>query len=105
MEFEQVIPEPDWWYSPPDEAMFFKALESLSEVSSVTSRRGPNREPLLVLHLTTRFLSEESLVTLLGLLQRYGLSMSRLKEQCGPHNEHWFRHENGYWYKSVFGED
>lgn len=101
-----IIPEPMSWFAPIDEDIFFDALKSISAITSLTIEpRNPIAgEPNhLILNLEKKYLDEESLRNLIGLMYRYSLNMTSLASQCHEKNAHWFCNPQKYWYESVFG--
>jgi hypothetical protein len=105
-EYELVIPEPTFFNAQSDESSFFRTLKELPEVARVTGySKGTLAEPNdIVLSLSCKYLSNESLRSVIGLLRRYGVSMSSLAPQLGPHNRGWFDDIENYWHEGVFGQ-
>jgi hypothetical protein len=91
-----TIPE-DLYYSPGDEAAFFRWLESIPGVARVVGTSDG-----LVVRLRSRTLSESALRELLALHFRYDLPMQSLAQFETPKNRRWFRARDTYWYARVF---
>jgi hypothetical protein len=58
----------------------------------------------LTVFLSIPVLSDAALCDLIGLLYRYDVSMSVLRSQLTPKNEHWFRDPEKYWYEKIFAK-
>jgi hypothetical protein len=86
------------YYSPLDEASFFRWLGSVSGVHKITGT--PNG---LHVSLRTANLSERALRDLIALHWRYSLPMRDLRAFKNTKNESWFFDTGAYWYESIFG--
>jgi len=91
-----IIREPVPFFSEGDEDYFFEWLKSITAVKDLVGcTRG--LELTLADHV-----DDPSLRELIGLMTRYGLDMKWLRSLRTKQNEHWFAHDNTYWYSSVF---
>jgi hypothetical protein len=85
------------FYSPADEAAFFRFAESIKAVRRIEAVRDS-----LVLHVASR-LSHASLRDLLALFERYRISqMSQLAQFLSSSNRGWFADPKKSWHKKVF---
>jgi hypothetical protein len=89
----KIDTSPVKYYSQLDEKSFF---EWALEIPCVTSVEGG------FLHVRSKRLSESDLRDLIALMSRYKMPMNQLQQFCNPKNEHWFKSEKMYWYKSIF---
>jgi hypothetical protein len=81
-----------------DEAAFFAWLRSIPGVVKV---EGVGRR--LVVTLRSSRLSDAALRELIALHARYKLPMRSLAQFETSKNKAWFRSQNTYWYRKVFG--
>jgi hypothetical protein len=87
------------FYSPADEAAFFRFAESIKAVRRIEGVRDS-----IVLHIASR-ISQESLRDLIALFERYRIPrMSQLAQFLSPSNRNWFADPKGFWYKKVFSD-
>jgi hypothetical protein len=87
------------FYSPADEAAFFRFAESIKAVRRIEGVRDS-----IVLHIATR-ISQESLRDLIALFERYRIpQMSQLAQFLSPSNRSWFADPKKFWYKSIFDD-
>ena len=93
-----TIREPAIFYSYLDEENFFRWLESIPAVTSV-SRVGLDLEVSL-----RQILDEPNLRDLIAIFRRYGIDMKCLRHLATSSNESWFKNPIAYWYKDVFQE-
>ena len=85
------------FYSPADEAAFFRFAESIKAV-----RRIEGVGDSIILHIASR-ISHESLRDLIALFERYRIPrMSQLAQLLSPSNRSWFADSKKFWYKKVF---
>jgi hypothetical protein len=85
------------FYSPADEAAFFRFAESIKAVRKVEGMRDS-----IVLHVASR-VSHASLRDLLALFERYRISqMSQLAQFLSSSNKRWFADPKTFWHKKVF---
>jgi hypothetical protein len=85
------------FYSPADEAAFFRFAESIKAVRKIEGVRDS-----IVLHVASR-VSHASLRDLLALFERYRISqMSQLAQFLSPSNRSWFADPKKFWHKKVF---
>ena|ERR1700676_5485313 len=85
------------FYSPADEAAFFRFAESIKAIRRIEGVRGS-----IVLHIATR-ISHESLRDLIALFERYRIpQMSQLAQFLSPSNRSWFADPKKFWHKKVF---
>ena len=85
------------FYSPADEAAFFRFAESIRAVRRIEGVRDS-----IVLHIASR-ISHESLRDLLALFERYRIpQMSQLAQFLSPSNRSWFADPDKFWHKKVF---
>lgn len=89
----KIDTSPVRYYSQLDEKSFF---EWAMEIPCVKSIEGG------FLHISSKRLSEPNLRDLLAIMYRYKMPMGQLQLFCNSTNEHWFKSEKAYWYKSVF---
>lgn len=89
----KIDTSPVRYYSQLDEKSFF---EWAIEIPCVKSIDGG------FLHIRSSRISERNLRDLIAIMYRYKLSMSQLQVFCNSSNEHWFKSEKSFWYKSVF---
>ena len=89
------IREPKPYWSEGDEDWFFKWLEGIPSVISVTRKDG--------LNITLKAeVDDFSLRELIGLFTRYEIQMSGLQCFCTTSNQNWFRNTEMFWYQSIF---
>lgn len=86
------------FYSAQDEASFFIWAESISAVSSVFGK-GQS----IYLSVRSKSISAKSLRELIGLFQRYGVSMHQLAQFRTEKNQGWFADTRTFWFRSTFG--
>jgi hypothetical protein len=86
------------FYSEQDEASFFAWAESISAVSFVF---GKGRS--IFLSVKSKSISNRALRELIGLFQRYRVSMRQLAQFRTSKNDGWFASPEAFWFKSVFG--
>ena len=85
------------FYSPADEAAFFRFVESIKAVREIESIRDS-----IILHVASR-VSHASLRDLLALFERYRIpEMSQLAQFLSPSNRGWFADPKKFWHKQVF---
>ena len=85
------------FYSPADEAAFFRFAESIKAV-----RRLEGVRDCIILHVASR-VSHASLRDLLALFERYRIPrMSQLAQFLSPSNTSWFADPKKFWHKKVF---
>ena|SRR5439155_6218552 len=85
------------FYSPADEATFFRFAESIKAVRKIEGVRDS-----IVLHVGSR-VSHASLRDLLALFERYRISqMSQLAQFLSSSNRSWFADPKKFWHKKVF---
>ena len=85
------------FYSPADEAAFFRFAESIKAVRTIEGIRDS-----IVLHVGLR-VSQESLRDLIALFERYRVSrMSQFAQFLSSSNKHWFADPKNFWHKRVF---
>lgn len=85
------------FYSPADEAAFFRFAESIKAV-----RRVEGVGDSEVLHVTSR-VSHDSLRDLIALFERYRIPrMTQLAQFLSPSNRSWFADPEKFWHKKVF---
>src|SRR4051812_7367532 len=86
------------FYSSEDEASFFSWAESIAAVSSI-SGTGPS----IRLAVKRKSISDRSLRELIGLFQRYNISMRQLVQFETEKNKRWFAEPSAFWFRSTFG--
>ena len=87
------------FYSPADEAAFFRFVEDIKAVRRIEGVRDS-----IVLHIASR-ISQESLRDLIALFERYRISrMSQLAQFLSPSNRTWFADPKKFWHKKVFSD-
>lgn len=86
------------FYSAQDEASFFAWAESIPGVSSVFGR-----DRSIVLSVRSKSVSDRALRELIGLFQRYRVSMRQLAQFRTDKNQSWFAKPEGFWFRSTFG--
>jgi hypothetical protein len=87
------------FYSPADEAAFFRFAESIKAVRRIEGVRDS-----IVLHVAFR-VSHESLRDLVALFERYRIpQMSQLAQFLSSSNRSWFADPKKFWHKKVFTE-
>jgi hypothetical protein len=87
------------FYSPADEAAFFRFAESIKAI-----RRTEGVRDSIVLQVASR-ISHESLRDLIALFERYRIRrMSQLAQFLSPSNRSWFADPKKFWYKKVFND-
>ena len=85
------------FYSPADEAAFFRFAESIKAVRRIEGVRDA-----IMLHVTSR-ISHESLRDLIALFERYRIRrMSQLAQFLSSSNRSWFADPKSFWHKNVF---
>jgi hypothetical protein len=85
------------FFSPADEAAFFRFAESIKAV-----RRIEGVHDSIVLHVASR-VSHESLRGLLAIFERYRIpQMSQLAQFLSSSNRSWFADPKKFWHKKVF---
>ena len=85
------------FYSPADEAAFFRFAKSIKAV-----RRIEGKCDSIVLHVAPR-ISHASLRDLLALFERYRIPrMSQLAQFLSSSNRSWFADPKKFWHKKVF---
>ena len=92
---EFTISEPIFFYCYRDEENFFRWLEAIPGVEKVSGgAKG----------LTVRLdmLGRSEWIDLIGLMARYSLDLSCLKDVLLPGNEEWVQDSDAYWYKLLF---
>ena len=95
----KIIFEAPKCFTSEDDNNFFAVIASLKGVSKIVGYNG-----WIVLHLSQPYLDELSLRTLIAVMLRYDIDMSRLKSQCNEKNAIWFKNPRVVWYKKIFGE-
>ena len=91
----KIDTSPVRYYSQLDEKSFF---EWALEIPCVKSIEGG------FLHIRSKRISKSDLGDLIAIMHRYQLPMSDLQQFSNPTNAHWFRAEEMYWHRSVFGD-
>jgi hypothetical protein len=86
------------FYSAQDEASFFAWAESIPAVSSVFGRGRS-----IFLAVKSRSISDRALRELIGLFQRYRVSMRQLAQFRTAKNQSWFAEPDAFWFGSTFG--
>jgi hypothetical protein len=85
------------FYSPADEAAFFRFAESIRAIRKIEGVRDS-----IVLHVTSR-MSHESLRDLIALFERYRVPrMSQLAQFLSASNKSWFADPKKFWHRKVF---
>ena len=85
------------FYSPADEAAFFRFAESIKAVRRIEGARDS-----ILLHVASR-ISQESLRDLIALFERYRIPrMSQLAQFLSSANKTWFADPKTPWHKKVF---
>ena len=85
------------FYSPADEAAFFRFAESIKAVRRIEGVRDS-----IVLHVAAR-ISHESLRDLIALFERYRIPrMSPLARFLSSSNTSWFADPKKFWHKKLF---
>jgi hypothetical protein len=85
------------FYSPEDEAAFFRFAESIKAVRRIEGVRDS-----IVLHVAPR-ISHESLRDLIALFERYRIPrMVQLAQFLSSSNRSWFADPKKFWHKKVF---
>jgi hypothetical protein len=85
------------FYSPADEAAFFRFAESIKGV-----RRIEGEGDSILLHIASR-ISQKSLRDLVALFERYRIPrMSQLAQFLARSNRSWFADPKKFWHKKVF---
>jgi hypothetical protein len=86
------------FYSPGDEAAFFGWLGKLPFVE-----RYEGRGLTLYISVNAMAVDEDGLRDLLALFRRYGVELKQLAVFDREEFADWFRNEQAYWHKEVFG--
>ncbi len=86
------------FYSAKDEASFFAWAESIPAVSSVFGRG-----QIIYMSVRSQSISDRSLRELIGLFQRYRISMRQLAQFRTEKNQAWFAEREAFWFRSTFG--
>ncbi len=81
-----------------DEKHFFAWLESIDAISDVLGVRGG-----LSFKVPDEGLDPESWVDLIGLLTRYGIDMTPLREMALSETTGWLKDPKCYWHIPLFG--
>src|SRR4051812_8587651 len=85
------------FYSPADEAAFFRFAESIKAVRKIEGVRDS-----IVLHVASR-ISHGLLRDLIALFERYRIPrMSQLAQFISSSNKSWFADPKKFWHKKVF---
>ena len=87
------------FYSPGDEAAFFGWLKSLPCLE-----RFEGRGRILYIWIDAGRVDEDALMELLALFHRYGVDLGQLVAFDHDRFAEWFRRDDAYWYKAVFGK-
>lgn len=86
------------FFSQGDEAAFFGWLENLDCVD-----RYEGRGLTLFILVNAAAVDEDGLRELLALFRRYGVELKQLSVFDCSEFANWFRSEQAYWYKEIFG--
>ncbi len=86
------------YFSPCDEEAFF---EWLNKLPFVVRYEGRGRS--LYISVNSMAVDEDGLREMLALFRRYGVGLRQLALFDRDEFADWFRNEQAYWYKEVFG--
>jgi hypothetical protein len=87
------------FYAKGDERRFFQGL---SEIAAITEVRGVGHN--LILQINVRSLNKVSLIELIAILRRYGISLAPLSVLALNKRFAWLKDERFNWYRNMFGE-
>jgi hypothetical protein len=87
------------FYSPADEAAFFRFAEGIDGIVSVRGSADAT-----VLDLASKP-SDQALRDLIALFERYRISdVAQLAQFLSDSNKSWFADPQTFWYKNIFGD-
>jgi hypothetical protein len=89
------------FYCYQDEKHFFSWLKTIKGIEQVT---GAEKQLGLTLTIKDTGLNADDWADLIGLLMRYSVDMSPLRELVTPEHEAWLRGPKAYWHQKLWGE-
>ena len=81
------------YYSPFDEAHFFRWAKKIPCVESIDGG---------YFHIRSKKLTDSNLRDLIAIMYRYKMPMHQLQQFCNKSNKEWFKDPKKYWYRRVF---